>query len=207
MTIPKLTYFNGRGKAEHTRLCFAVAGVEYQDVRIERADWPGTYKAGTPFGQLPTLEVDGVKLSQSNAIARYVARKYNLAGKTELDQARADMIVDCLDDTLKPMLKFFFEKDEARKAELKKKYIEEELPQSLTYLEGILKTNAGGDSFFVGNQLTWADLGLVSSADFLCLSGATDPLAKYPKLTALLKKVKAEPKVAAWLAKRPKTEF
>jgi len=35
----KLTYFNGRGRAELSRLIFAQAGVEYEDVRIERADW------------------------------------------------------------------------------------------------------------------------------------------------------------------------
>ena len=35
----KLTYFNGRGRAELSRLIFAQAGVQYEDVRIERADW------------------------------------------------------------------------------------------------------------------------------------------------------------------------
>ena len=35
----KLTYFNGRGRAELGRLIFAQAGVQYEDVRIERADW------------------------------------------------------------------------------------------------------------------------------------------------------------------------
>jgi len=35
----KLTYFNGRGRAELSRLIFAAAGVQYEDVRIERADW------------------------------------------------------------------------------------------------------------------------------------------------------------------------
>lgn len=40
----KLTYFNGKGRAEVTRLIFAQAGVEYEDVRIEIPDWP-KYKA------------------------------------------------------------------------------------------------------------------------------------------------------------------
>jgi len=35
----KLTYFNGRGRAEFSRLIFAQAGVKYEDVRIERAAW------------------------------------------------------------------------------------------------------------------------------------------------------------------------
>jgi glutathione S-transferase len=55
-----LNYFNGRGRAELTRLIFAAAGQTYTDNRI--ADWPAT-KADAPLGQLPYLEVDSTKLS------------------------------------------------------------------------------------------------------------------------------------------------
>ena len=36
----KLVYFNAEGRAELTRLILAQAGVEYEDVRIKREDWP-----------------------------------------------------------------------------------------------------------------------------------------------------------------------
>lgn len=36
----KLVYFNARGRAEHIRLIFAYAGVEYEDVRIPKEKWP-----------------------------------------------------------------------------------------------------------------------------------------------------------------------
>ena len=36
----KLTYFNLRGRAEPSRLILAQAGIEYEDNRIEQADWP-----------------------------------------------------------------------------------------------------------------------------------------------------------------------
>jgi glutathione S-transferase len=39
-------------------------------------------KDKTPFGQLPFLEDGEVKIAQSMAIARYLARKYKLDGET-----------------------------------------------------------------------------------------------------------------------------
>ena len=36
----KLTYFNGKGRAEAARLILAQAGVDYEDDRIEFEDWP-----------------------------------------------------------------------------------------------------------------------------------------------------------------------
>jgi glutathione S-transferase len=205
MTNYKLTYFNSRGRAELSRLVFAAAGVTYEDVRLQKEQWP-TVKPTTPFGQVPILEVDGVKLCQSAAIARYLARKFNLAGKTELDQARADMVIDCIDDTIKPAFGVYFETDETRKAALKKKFLEEQLPTSLAGLESILKANHNGDGFFVGTELTWADLAILGLGDFLGVFQADSQLANYPKLTALRERVSKVPKIAEWIAKRPVTE-
>jgi glutathione S-transferase len=78
-----LNYFNGRGRAELTRLIFTAAGAAFTDNRI--ADWPAT-KDQSPLGQLPYLAVDDVKLPQSIAIARFAAREFNLAGRTILEQ-------------------------------------------------------------------------------------------------------------------------
>jgi len=36
----KLTYFNGKGRAELVRYIFAQAGVAFEDVRVERSQWP-----------------------------------------------------------------------------------------------------------------------------------------------------------------------
>ena len=52
----------------------------------------------TPCGQLPVLEYNGTAMSQSMAIARFLARQFNLAGQTAEEEARADMIVDCITD-------------------------------------------------------------------------------------------------------------
>ena len=38
MSSYKLTYFNGRGRAETTRMLFAVAGVKFEDIRVGEDD-------------------------------------------------------------------------------------------------------------------------------------------------------------------------
>jgi len=204
MSTYKLTYFNVRTSAEIIRLIFAAAGVEYEDNRIVKDQW-AAMKKDTPFGQLPILEVDGVTLGQSHAIARYLARKFNLAGKTELDQARADMLIDCFVDTVQPLMAVFHATDETKKAEGKKKYTEEQLPAYLTKLETLLAANHGGEKFFVGDELTWVDLGFINVMDWI-RHVSENPLANYPKLAALQERVEKVPRIAEWIEKRPKSE-
>lgn len=206
MSTYKLSYFNLRGRGELIRLVFAAAGVAYEDVRVTRDEWPAL-KPNTPFGQIPILEIDGKTFCQSNAIARYLARKFKLAGKTDLEELQVDMIIDCFEDIAKPVLAARFESDETRKATLQKKLSEEQLPTFLENLEKILKSNNGGDGFFVGNELTWADLAFLAVYGWIKLSGNESLIDKHSKLKALKDRVEAVPKIAAWIAKRPVTDF
>ena len=61
----KLTYFPIPGRAEVSRLCFAYAGIEIEDNRIDYATWGKMKATCKPWGQLPELVVDGVKVYQS----------------------------------------------------------------------------------------------------------------------------------------------
>jgi len=208
----KLTYFNARGRGEIIRLVLVTAGVPFEDKRIEHSDWPAkksSIEKDLVFGQIPLLEFGDVKLCQSLAIARFLARKYNLAGKTDLDQARADMIVDCIEDAVKIIIPFaFIEQDPAKKEALKKKYVEELLPAFLDKLQAILVSNNGGNGYFVGDSLTWADLYLVQGYAWLeLMAGLQSPLSKHPKLSALHQRILSQPNIAAYMAKIPKTPF
>ncbi len=52
----------------------------------------------TPTGQLPLLEYNGMKLCQSNAMARFLAKEFNMAGQNRTEEAKVDMIVYCFED-------------------------------------------------------------------------------------------------------------
>merc|ERR1712018_760574 len=150
----KLTYFNVRGRAEVSRLMLAHKGVDYEDCRITGEQWK-ELKPKTPFGGMPLLEYNGLELAQSKAVARFLARELNLAGKTRWEEAQVDMVVDCIADLFADQVKMFFEKDEKRKAEWMERMQKEIVPTAMANLEAILAKNGG--KHVVGNDVTWAD--------------------------------------------------
>ena len=98
MPALKLTYFNVEGAAEKIRLAFKLGGIEFDDERIERANWPAL-KPSAPFGQLPLLSIDGKPpISQSNAILRYAGRLSGLYPEDPLQAMRVDEVIGLHDD-------------------------------------------------------------------------------------------------------------
>ena len=214
----KIIYFNGRGRGEMLRWICEVGGLEYENIRLTNEEWP-KHKPDAPFGQLPMIEYDGVKLAQSKAINRFLARKAGLAGKDDLEQCQVDMYLELLSELFDAWIKVAFEKDEARKKEAQKTFEEQKFPNFVKTAEK--KLGEAGGKYFVGNHLTLADLEIAS---FLkSFTDPTDPatvkyfpslqefrtsgvLKEYPLLTQHLERVINEPKLKAWLEKRPKNE-
>ncbi|NP_001083518.1 prostaglandin D2 synthase, hematopoietic a [Xenopus laevis] len=187
----KLIYFNLEGRGEILRYLFSYSNIEFEDRRLEFADWPAL-KPSIPYGQLPVVEIDGVIFNQSLAIGRYLAKKAGLIGKNDLDEIRVDAIIDTIDDFFS---KFpWMDTDKAKKEFMDKSGI-----QLLAYLEKTL----GNNSWFVGDSVTWADFYWDTCAD--CFENYLPGFAKdYPKLLALQERVKAIPAIASWIKKRPK---
>merc|ERR1711970_1265560 len=204
MSDIKLTYFNLRGRAELSRLILAQAGVEYEDCRIAREDW-AQLKTSLPLGQLPVLTVEGKTIGQSITIARYLAKRFGLAGKTDLDAAEADQAVDALTDLMNNVAPIGREKDEAKKAEMKKMMESETLPSWLKMMEGLL-TKQGGN-YFAGSQLTWADIAVYSSISMMKRHIGELNLSDCPSMKRLLETVKNLPNIKKWEETRPDTPF
>lgn len=194
----KLTYFNIRGRAELARLVLAQAGVQYEDKRIAKEEW-GELKPKTPFGVLPILEVDGHTLGGSVEIARFIAEKHGLAGSNAIENSKIAAIMDCLTDLQRALMTFHFEKDETRKAELKKKLEEEDTPKYLALLE----KHVTDDGWLFGSKVTYVDIAFFDFSQYI----PSEALAKFPKLKAVAEKVGALPNIAKWVKERPETSF
>ncbi|CAL8089294.1 unnamed protein product [Orchesella dallaii] len=203
----KLTYFNAKGFAEPIRLIFANAGVQYEDNRIEREDWP-TLKNTFPWGQLPVLQFGDKTLSQSNTICRFLGRKFNLTGSNDWEAARVDELADALSDFRKEVEKIFgesAEKDEVKKAELTANFLSNISPLFFGNLESSIAKN-GDSPYLVGKNLTWIDLQVAHSLD-LFDTIMPNMVGAFPKLRKLKDTVYKIPQIAEWIEKRPKTNF
>ena len=157
------------------------------------------------MGQLPLLEVEGHTLAQSLTIARYLARQHGLAGKTEIAAAEADMVIDSLEDLLRPAASMMREKDEEKQAEMKRNFSEEIFPAWLSTLEKLL-TKRGGE-YLAGGELSWADLAVFNVIDNMQGRLVDVKLEDYPGLQSLTGMVRSLPNIGKWLKERPVTPF
>ena len=202
MASYKLIYFNGKGRAELARFVFAQAGVQYEDKRLAGEEWQ-TLKPTTPYGSIPVLEVDGKMLAGSNIIARYLAEEFGLAGSNAFENAEIDSVSDMMGDLMVHVMKFRFEKDEARKAEFQKELAETHFPRFLGILEKLVANNASG--WLYGPKVTWVDLKFSVLMSFL-LPNLPELLKNFPGLAKLNDTVEKLPNIARWLEQRPVTE-
>lgn len=199
----KLTYFPIKALAEPIRFLFSYAGVEFEDVRFDRNDWPTKIKPTTPFGQVPVLEVDGKKINQSVAISRYLAKQFKLAGKDDWENLEIDATVDTIHDLRAKLAAHFYETNPEVKA-AKLEVAKEVVPFILERLDAQVKTNGG---YFVGGALTWADLTFVALLDYLNGMMKSNIIEKYDNLKALQNKVLNLPSIKKWVETRPESEF
>eukprot|EP01057_Protomagalhaensia_wolfi_P000320 Protomagalhaensia_wolfi_Nauph_80__319@NODE_1179_length_1675_cov_190_026895_g903_i0_p2_GENE_NODE_1179_length_1675_cov_190_026895_g903_i0NODE_1179_length_1675_cov_190_026895_g903_i0_p2_ORF_typecomplete_len211_score38_54GST_N/PF02798_20/1_6e13GST_N_3/PF13417_6/2_2e08GST_N_3/PF13417_6/1_6e04GST_C_3/PF14497_6/0_00011Tom37/PF10568_9/0_14GST_N_4/PF17172_4/0_28_NODE_1179_length_1675_cov_190_026895_g903_i086718 len=108
MSKPILYYFDIPGRAEPIRCAFVGGGIPFEDRRISRGMWVSEYKALSPNGQLPMLEVDGRLYVESRAILSYACSLSGNIPVTPLETLAHEAIVDKMDEVY-PMSKPLYE--------------------------------------------------------------------------------------------------
>jgi len=191
----KLYYWGVKGRAESTRLIFAEANVEYTDVRASGPnDFSDMKATGTlPYDQWPVLEVDGTILAQSMAINRFLAGRFGLRGRNEIERAQADSVVEALYEAGQAMSTATYAPADKKEA-LMAKFKEEALPKFLT----IFERNLTGE-FAIGSQFTYADLVMFEAVRNLKekFPGSVDA---FPKINAHSARIASRPNLQKQLA-------
>lgn len=194
----KLLYYNRRGRAEPARLMFAEAGVEYEDERFETSEWP-KLKAKQPFGQIPVLDVDGVRIAQSSAIHQYLAERFDLRGHNPLESARVTMIAEGASDL---RYKYVMANREGKLDN----FFEKTLPEWAGYFEKLLSTqDAKVSGFYVGARISYADLNSFNAWSNI-VAKRSDALKAFPLLAKHTASIGKRERIAKWIAQRPKTD-
>lgn len=199
----KLSYFDFHGgRAEPVRLALAVGGVAFEDHRFTFPEF-GELRKALPFGQVPVMYVDGMLITQSDAILRYAGK---LAGLYPTDAYQAllcDEVAYVVEEaTVKIGPTFRMTGDEQKAARLA--LVNGSMPVYLAWLQQRLQ--AQGGQYFADGRLTVADLKVFVDVRGLN-SGRldhvpTDLVEKVaPALNAHMQRVAAHPAVTAYYAK------
>lgn len=208
------------GRGEFVRLMFEAAGVPYVE-----PDSQATFEfvrnggnKGFPCLAPPVIKKGTFVLGQTPAIMRYLGREFGLYPKTIEEEAHADSIIATVTDFVAEgrlvfhsrcfTESYYTQKDEQNVKNTIKWFQEKRLPQFLTYFEKVLQFNTSAESadyYFVGNGLTFADIGVFHSLEAaasqfkdeykqLVDSGAIPFLEKFRA------HMKALPNIASYLA-------
>jgi glutathione S-transferase len=204
MTKLKLTYFDfDGGRGEPARLALHFGGVPYEDERISPKDWPQV-RDRTPFQALPTLEVDGKVVAQSNSINRYVGKLAGLYPKDDWQALLCDEVMDAAED-----IGIRIGNTIDLPAEAKKKAREELSAGLITrYLEQLqARLKSAGGEYFADNRLTVADFKIYMLVRWL-RSGVLDHIPKdlvdrvAPLIVAHFERVASRPEFAKYYERR-----
>ncbi|XP_071528350.1 hematopoietic prostaglandin D synthase-like [Panulirus ornatus] len=198
-----LIYFNFKGRAEIIRWIFEYGDIPYTDERIAWEDWPEK-KKDTMGGKLPVLMVDDVALTQSLAIARYVAKQAGLVPEDDLQAAYCDALADTVNDVVEEWIKLITSgKTEEDKME---EFNEVLYPKFLEPLMTRLDNRLQEREWFISDKVTWGDL-LITTVMGLVRETSASVLDNFPALLAHVHKVEDLPKIKDWIEKRPETNF
>ncbi|KAI6049765.1 GSTM1 [Marmota monax] len=194
-----LGYWDIRGLAHPIRLLLEYTDSSYEEKRYTMGDAPDydrsqwlseKFKLSLDFPNLPYL-IDGVqKITQSNAILRYIARKHNLCGETEEEKTRVDILENQALDTRMQLAMVCYSPDfEKRKPE----YLET-LPEKMKLYSQFL----GKHPWFAGDKITFVDF---IAYDVLDLHRLFEPkcLDAFPNLKDFMSRFEGLKKISAYM--------
>ncbi len=203
MSQLKLTYFDFHGgRGEAARLALHLGHIAFEDYRFAFPEFAQLRKS-TPLGQVPTLHVDGVQVTQSDAITRYAGKLAGLYPTDPFQALLCDEVMDGLEDINVKLGASFGLTGDALK-EARAALVAGPLPQYLAWLQRQLQAHGG--QYFADQRLTIADL-----KAFVFVRGLTSGRLDHvptdlvqtvaPDLVAHMQRIAQTPAIAEYYAK------
>lgn len=222
----ELYYWPGlQGRGEFIRLMFEDAGVPYVDVaRLPERDGGGVaaitrllrgeHGGLLPFAP-PIVRVGATTIAQVANICQFLAPRLGLApadedGRLAANQLQltvADLVAEVHDTHHPVAVSQYYEDQKDAARERAREFREQRLPRFLGYFERVLQRHG---EYLVGAALSYVDLSLFQTLEGLAYAFPRAMAAREPTipgLVALRERVRARPRLAAYLASDRRLPF
>lgn len=201
--MPVLGYWKLRGYAQPIRLMLGYLEIDFEDKMYEIGDAPEfnrdawlseKFSLGLDFPNLPYYFDGDVKMSQSKAIMRHIARKHDLLGKTEQEKDRCDEVAEQITDLRMAFGRMCYDVYYGGNFKVKGPTYIENLTKTLIPYQSFL----GDNPWLAGANITWADFLMWEVLDqhLLFKPGCLDDL---PELAAYHQRFKEEPRIKKFM--------
>ncbi|XP_074119026.1 glutathione S-transferase Mu 4-like isoform X2 [Sminthopsis crassicaudata] len=194
-----LAYWEIRGLAHPIRLLLEYTGTPYKELLYnyekcsdyDKNEWfKDRYTLGLDFPNLPYLIDGNTKITQSNAILRYIGRKHKMCGDTEEEKVRVDILESQAMDFRMQLVRVCHDPNFEN---LRLIYLQQ-LPKTLQLFSHFLGTRR----WFAGKKMTFVDFSMYDILDLNCkfLPTCLDP---FPNLQEFLTRFEGLKKISAYM--------
>ncbi|XP_074652884.1 glutathione S-transferase Mu 3-like [Tubulanus polymorphus] len=201
---PILCYWDIRGLAQPIRFLLAYCGIEFTDKKLECGEAPDynkdcwfnvKYSLGLDFPNLPYYIDGDVKITQSNAILRYIGRKHDLCGTTEKEKIKVDIMENQAMDFRNGFVRLCYA-PKGPFEECKKTYLENDLVPHLKGFDKFL----GDSSWFAGEKISVVDFPMYELLHEHRLMYGSKLLDNYANLAKFLDRFEALPQIKEYMS-------
>ncbi|WP_161865638.1 glutathione S-transferase family protein [Pseudomonas yangonensis] len=180
-------------------LCLIEKGLEYELEVVMPFGQPDWYRELNPLGRIPAFRDGDLKLADSSVICQYLEEQHPertpLYGADAQQRAKVRWLEKYADYELAPLCTFTVFRNRVLKAtmgqpcdeEKVQQALKDKLPSHFDYLEATL----GDAPYFLGEQLSMADLALASQLINMEHGGEVPDATRWPNLTAHFQRIKA----------------
>ena len=199
-----LGYWKIRGLAEPIRLLLHYLGIDYKEVFYEFGPAPDfntdawfsvKYKLDLDYPNVPYLFDGDFKMTESNAILRYICEKYKpeMLGETIKEKAFVNMAVGVLLDLLRAKAQLMYLGKDFPGNEIHKTTMKNKLNDLNTFL--------GKNKFLAGEKITYVDFVLIEFNE--SINDLLEPIFdQYPNLKRHFDFISEIPSIKKYRAER-----
>jgi glutathione S-transferase len=216
-----------QGRGEFVRLALEEAGAGYRDVARESGRGAGVAalerlledrKLERPPFAPPILKAGRLLIGQTATILQFLGSRHGLAPRQaagqlwvqQLQLTMADFVVE-VHDTHHPIGSGLYYEDQKKEARRRAAdFVKNRVPKFLGYFEHVLANNARGERYLAGAKLTYADLSMfqiMAGMHYAFPRTMRKAAAKHRRLARLQERVRARPRIAAYLESSRRIAF